>query len=138
MIVLTTAAFALYAGSASQAQFTLNWHTLDGGGHTFSTGGPFSLGGTIGQPDAGPVMIGGNFALIGGFWPGAGGVPCPPDLDGDGIVGQGDLGIVLAAWGTCPGQPGYHPGAGMLAPGDPCVTQADLGVLLAAYGQVCP
>ena len=28
--------------------------------------------------------------------------PCPADLNGDGIVDGGDLGIVLTSWGICP------------------------------------
>lgn len=133
---LTLAALLLAVPSA-YAQFTINWNTFDGGGHTFSTGGGFLLGGTVGQPDAGAPMTGGSFSLRGGFWPGVG-LPCPADLDGDGLVGQGDLGLLLASFGKCPGDPGYHPGAGAIAPGDPCVTQADLGVLLAVYGTACP
>ncbi len=53
--------------SAAQAQtFSLDWFTIDGGGGT-STGGVYSVSGTIGQPDAGK-MSGGNFTLEGGFW----------------------------------------------------------------------
>jgi hypothetical protein len=40
--------------------YGLSWWTVDGGGHTFSTGGGYSLGATAGQPDAG-VMTGGGF-----------------------------------------------------------------------------
>lgn len=47
----------------------------DGGGGT-STGGVFSVTGTIGQPDAG-TMSGGNFALVGGFWSVIAAVPTP-------------------------------------------------------------
>ena len=46
--------------------FAIDWSTLDGGGGT-STGGVYSVSGTIGQPDAGK-MSGGNFTLEGGFW----------------------------------------------------------------------
>ena len=42
----------------------------DAGGYTFSAGGAYSLGGTIGQADAG-VMSGGTYTLVGGFWGGA-------------------------------------------------------------------
>jgi hypothetical protein len=42
---------------------------VDGGGHTFSTGGVYTLGGTIGQPDAG-LLTGGPYTLGGGFWGG--------------------------------------------------------------------
>ena len=40
---------------------------MDGGGGT-STGGVYSVSGTIGQPDAGPTMSGGNYSVAGGFW----------------------------------------------------------------------
>jgi len=53
--------------SASRAQsYSIDWFTIDGGGGT-STGGVYSVSGTIGQPDAGH-MSGGNFTLDGGFW----------------------------------------------------------------------
>jgi hypothetical protein len=48
------------------AQFTIDWHSINGGGGT-STGGVYSITGTVGQPDAG-VMSGGAYSLIGGFW----------------------------------------------------------------------
>jgi hypothetical protein len=47
-------------------QYSIDWSTIDGGGGT-STGGVYSVTGTIGQPDAGK-MSGGNFTLDGGFW----------------------------------------------------------------------
>jgi len=46
--------------------FDLSWFTVDGGGGS-SSGGPYTLNGTIGQPDAG-TMSGGNYSLVGGFW----------------------------------------------------------------------
>ncbi len=70
--------------AASAQSFDLSWHTVDGGGATFSTGGDFELGGTIGQPDAG-FMSGGDFELTGGFWAVA--VPtcgCLSDVNNDG------------------------------------------------------
>ena len=39
------------------------------GGQTSSQGGDYSLGGTIGQPDAG-VLSGGEYTLGGRFWRG--------------------------------------------------------------------
>ena len=50
----------------AQAQYSIDWSTIDGGGGT-STGGVYSVTGTIGQPDAG-AMSGGNYTLQGGFW----------------------------------------------------------------------
>jgi len=59
------------AGSSSVAQsggpYDLSWNTVDGGGHTFSVGGPYTLGGTIGQADT-RLMLGGGYSLAGGFW----------------------------------------------------------------------
>ncbi len=46
--------------------YSIDWSTVDGGGGT-STGGVYSVSGTIGQPDAG-TMSGGNYTLTGGFW----------------------------------------------------------------------
>jgi hypothetical protein len=46
--------------------YSIDWFTIDGGGGT-STGGVYSVSGTIGQPDAGR-MTGASYALDGGFW----------------------------------------------------------------------
>jgi hypothetical protein len=46
--------------------YTVDWLTIDGGGGT-STGGVYSVSGTIGQPDAGHLS-GGNYSVDGGFW----------------------------------------------------------------------
>jgi hypothetical protein len=61
----------LASAATVQAEYTIPWHTVDGGGATFSAGGTYSLGGTIGQPDAGAPLAGGTYAVSGGFWPGA-------------------------------------------------------------------
>jgi hypothetical protein len=50
----------------STQQYSIDWSTIDGGGG-MSTGGVYSVSGTIGQPDAG-AMSGGNYTLQGGFW----------------------------------------------------------------------
>jgi len=69
LLLLTLPALAQAGGG-----FDLSWHTVDSGGATFSTGGSYALGGTIGQPDAG-VMAGGDYTLAGGFWPGGAALP---------------------------------------------------------------
>jgi len=56
----------LAAPALLHAQYSIDWSTIDGGGGT-STGGVYSVTGTIGQPDAG-TMSGGNYTLQGGFW----------------------------------------------------------------------
>lgn len=47
--------------------YDLTWNTYDGGGATFSSGGVYSLGGTIGQADANTLNVG-SYTLAGGFW----------------------------------------------------------------------
>ncbi|MCX6929879.1 MAG: hypothetical protein NT154_42705 [Verrucomicrobia bacterium] len=54
------------ATSLFAQSYSIDWYTVDGGGGT-STGGVYSVTGTIGQPDAG-VMSGGNYTVVGGFW----------------------------------------------------------------------
>jgi hypothetical protein len=65
--ILPALAAALISATAALAQsYSIPWHNIDGGGGT-STGGGYSLSGTIGQPDAGR-MSGGGYSLAGGFW----------------------------------------------------------------------
>lgn len=57
---------ALSVSVVGAQEYAIGWWTVDGGGGT-STGGDYTVSGTIGQPDAG-MMSGGNYSLIGGFW----------------------------------------------------------------------
>jgi hypothetical protein len=97
---------------------------VDGGGGT-STGGVYTLSGTIGQPDASAAMTGGAYTLTGGFWAGMGprvcdvdrsgtcdaqdlawivwcaddsgcGSPGDPDVNGDAVVDGGDSEVVIS------------------------------------------
>ena len=52
---------------ASGQTYSVDWYKIAGGGGT-STGGTFTVSGTIGQHDAGVPMAGGKFSLTGGFW----------------------------------------------------------------------
>jgi hypothetical protein len=52
-------------------QYSIDWHTVDGGGGT-SAGGVYTVSGTVGQPDAGKLS-GGSYTLEGGFWGGMSG-----------------------------------------------------------------
>jgi hypothetical protein len=83
---------------APDAALTLSWYTVDGGGTSpeagtaagqglFSvdtdvtearTAALYTLGATIGQPDAG-ALAGGSYTLAGGFW--AGQVPAAPGFE---------------------------------------------------------
>jgi hypothetical protein len=84
---------AVLGGVAWADTYDLSWNTIDGGGAMFSTGGAFSLGGTIGQPDAQtpPVMSGGSFALTGGFWAATDVCPMLGDINGDGVIDGQDV-----------------------------------------------
>lgn len=48
-------------------QYSIDWYKVSGGGGT-STGGVYSVSGTIGQPDASGAMSGGQYSATGGFW----------------------------------------------------------------------
>jgi hypothetical protein len=64
--------------SVLNTAFDLSWWTVDGGGHTAVSGGAYTLGGTIGQADAG-VLSGSDYSVNGGFWnsAAAAGTPTP-------------------------------------------------------------
>jgi hypothetical protein len=65
-LMLSILAMLTVCLSVAQAQYSIDWFTIDGGGGT-STGGVYSVSGTVGQPDAG-TMSGGSYSLAGGFW----------------------------------------------------------------------
>jgi hypothetical protein len=52
---------------ASAQSYSIDWYKIAGGGGS-STGGVYTVSGTIGQHDAGGAMAGGNYSLTGGFW----------------------------------------------------------------------
>jgi len=59
---------ALLISASGWAQsYSVSWYKIAGGGGT-STNGQFAVSGTIGQPDAGVAMNGGNYSVTGGFW----------------------------------------------------------------------
>ena len=66
-LLFGTVLLAAMSQSGRAQPYSLDWLTIDGGGGT-STGGVYAVTGTIGQPDAGPLMVGGDFTVRGGFW----------------------------------------------------------------------
>jgi hypothetical protein len=60
-------ALLFVAGMLYAQQYAIGWYKISGGGGT-STGGVYSVSGTIGQPDASGAMLGGNYSVTGGFW----------------------------------------------------------------------
>jgi len=63
---LAILAVPLFTPSLQAQTYSIDWSTVDGGGGA-STGGIYTVSGTVGQPDAG-TMSGGDYALVGGFW----------------------------------------------------------------------
>ncbi|MCS7311117.1 MAG: hypothetical protein NZ741_12950, partial [Armatimonadetes bacterium] len=72
IVIMTLTVLALTnAFAQSGGGYDLSWGVLSSGGATFSTGGNFSLGSTIGQPvafGASPLHTGGGLDLTDGFW----------------------------------------------------------------------
>ena len=65
--LIILAGILLVATAASAQNYSIDWHTIEGGGGT-STGGVYSVSGTIGQPDAGGPLTNGQYSVTGGFW----------------------------------------------------------------------
>lgn len=88
------ALFVLLGAKTLSAQtYSIEWFTMDGGGGT-STGGVYSVTGTIGQHDASGPLTNGQFSVIGGFWalpevvqtPGAPALSITPGAPGQAVV----------------------------------------------------
>jgi hypothetical protein len=63
--VIATLLFPLVAAAQS---YSINWYNVAGGGGMNTTGGAYSLSGTIGQHDASGPLTGGGYQFTGGFW----------------------------------------------------------------------
>jgi hypothetical protein len=65
--IASIAALLLLALTTGAQSYSIDWHKVSGGGGT-STGGVYSVNGTVGQHDADGPMTGGSYSLYGGFW----------------------------------------------------------------------
>ena len=65
LLALALAAASAHAQAGGAYEMSRSTHS--GGGLIPVTGGEYTLGGSIGQADAG-VLAGGTFSLVGGFW----------------------------------------------------------------------
>jgi len=90
---------ALPCGVRAQT-WSVDWFSVDGGGGT-SRGGPYTLSGTIGQPEVG-AMNGGAYTLEGGFWPG---MLVEPSGSGPTLLIQQVGNDVVLSWS--PATPGF-------------------------------
>ena len=104
--------------------YEIDWYTVDGGGG-LSTGGTFTLEGTIGQPDAG-TMTGGDYVLAGGFW--TGWTPC--------FVNLPDLAAFLSEWLLKESEVGYPLDADFNGDGE--VNLIDYSTFSSYWLQYCP
>ena len=73
----TTLVLLVFA-SACSADYSIDWHTIDGGGGS-SSGGGYVISGSISQPDAG-WMSSCEYYQSGGFWNGPGDMVDMDDL----------------------------------------------------------
>jgi hypothetical protein len=62
--IILHSSFCLRAWGQS---YSIDWYKVSGGGGT-STGATYQVTGTIGQPEAGGAMSGGQYSVTGGFW----------------------------------------------------------------------
>lgn len=90
---LLTFAASLCAGAATAQSYSIDWHTIDGGGGT-STGGAYLVSGTMGQADAGNTS-GGTYSLNGGFWLGPEGETIFDNIGGS---ANGGFGVTASTW----------------------------------------
>jgi hypothetical protein len=67
MLILNIPVFLMLTLVTHAQQYSIDWYKVSGGGGT-SSGGVYSVSGTIGQPDASGAMSSGNYSLTGGFW----------------------------------------------------------------------
>ena len=92
VVVLTGSAFA-------QDSFEIPNSTYSGGGG-ISSGGGFSVTGSIGQAAVDPIQ-GGDFQLLSGYLA-TEAIFESADFNCDGLVDGQDLAVLLTNWGVCP------------------------------------
>ena len=127
MIIAILGVTALAAAAGPAADWTVDWRTIDGGGGT-STGGRWTLSGTIGQPDAGPSMTGGVWTVAGGYWTAPAAPTCLGDTDGNGVVNIDDIVNVILDFGTNGlGNGGDVDGSGVVDIDDVVIVVLNLG-----------
>ena len=108
MISITALAWLVFpfttppAKAQSGGGYDLSWSTIDGGGGT-STGGVYSVSGTIGQPDAGATMTNGQYSVTGGFWA----LPTAVQVTGAPTLAIAPAGAGQATISWTPATPGF-------------------------------
>ncbi len=67
LVVVVFVAGLAFSAARATGGYEVAWYTYDGGGG-ISSSPPYTVMGTIGQPDAGSVNTGTGLNLTGGFW----------------------------------------------------------------------
>ena len=57
LLILSAVVLTTFAARIAAQRYTIDWFAIDGGG------GTDTLSGTVGQPDTGDDLLGGNFAI---------------------------------------------------------------------------
>ena len=94
MLILSQSVFA------QQNIYEISSSTQSGGGG-LSSGGEFSVVGTVGQSATGPIR-GGEFQFLSGYLANECVIYAPSDLNFDDQTNAADLGVFLLSWGECP------------------------------------
>ena len=114
-------------------QYAIDWHTVDGGGG-ISSGGGYTVSGTIGQHDAGGALAGGGYTVIGGFWAGVGAASDACNVadlsEPHGVLDLSDINAFVSAFVT------QGPAADIVPDG--IYDLADIGAFVGAFVAGCP
>ena len=97
---LTALLFLSQSALAQQNMYEISSSSHSGGGG-LSSGGEFSVVGTVGQSATGPVR-GGEFQFLSGYLANECVIYAPTDLNFDDQTNAADLGVFLLSWGECP------------------------------------
>ncbi len=133
LVALTLALACPIASAQSGGPYSVTTWTMDGGGVHNAAGGPFILSGTIGQPDAGPILSAGAYAMEGGFWPIAiSSEVCPADLAAPfGVLNFFDIAAYIALFNA------GDPRADLAAPFG-VINFFDLSTYIGRFNAGCP
>ncbi len=100
---LGVSAVMLLAFTSAPGQYAIEWHKIAGGGGMQSTGGVYSVSGTIGQPDASGAMTNDQYSITGGFWV----LPTAVQVSGAPLLGIAPAGPGVATISWTPNTPGF-------------------------------
>ncbi len=126
---LTALVFLSQSVFAQQNMYEISSSTHSGGGG-LSSGGEFSVVGTVGQAATGPIQ-GGAFKFLSGYLATECVVYELADLNFDGVTDGVDLGMMLINWGDCPDS---KAGCAGDINYDGTTDASDLGLMLVDWG----